>query len=227
MIRSKANNTHRYPIEFNFNLYRASIRSQTELQAWTSEEITLKLRPITSSNLCTNIYDKKLKRNRQSRMIVPSSQKRNMKSLTGYPTFNSLIPCPWKIVSLPRYFHQSFKSLFAKLFPRSISLQRKKKKREKKREKSKGTSSTLHTPDANKSFFSKWTKLRSDPSEADSFFIENFAIDFPSSRTTSEFSIRRQRDRIHNKKPDGNLPLSASSVSSPLHLSYRHAPYKI
>lgn len=94
MTRSKANNTHRYPIEFNFNLYRASIRSQTELQAWTSEEITLKLRPITSSNLCTNIYDKKLKRNRQFRMIVPSSQKRNMKSLTGYPTFNSLIPCP-------------------------------------------------------------------------------------------------------------------------------------
>lgn len=46
--------------------------------------------------------------------------------------------------------------------------------------------------------------------QADSF-IENFAIDFPSSRTTSEFSIRRQRDRIHNKKPDGNLPLSVSS----------------
>lgn len=46
--------------------------------------------------------------------------------------------------------------------------------------------------------------------QADSF-IENFAIDFPSSRATSKFSIRRQRDRIHNKKPDGNLPLSVSS----------------
>lgn len=93
----------------------------------------------------------------------------------------------------------------------------------KKRERKLAKKQVRHSAHANKSFFSKRIKSRSDPSQVDSF-IEKFSLESIFPRLEQRFKNSRFADKetgstIRNLA--GNLPLSASSVSSPLRIGTR------